>query len=189
MLILTACDTTETTQNKLTNLPENTAQDSFKTATSTLDDVGLREEEIPDILHQAVEHPYAGTAKMPCAQARAELAKLDALLGPDIDVPKNKEEMSNGEVLLNHGSDFLHDTVVDFVRGQTSILPFRGIVRQITGASSHEKAVRDARQAGQLRRAYLKGLMQASTNGKCLIPPPTPPAAPPIQEASVSLTQ
>jgi hypothetical protein len=41
-----------------------------------------------------------------------------------------------------------------------SIVPFRGWVRQLTGAERHARAVQTAVAAGRVRRAYLKGLGQ-----------------------------
>ncbi|HSF11433.1 MAG TPA: hypothetical protein VLA50_00535, partial [Erythrobacter sp.] len=39
-----------------------------------------------------------------------------------------------------------------------SILPFRGILREVTGAASNDRELRAAYTAGMVRRSFLKGL-------------------------------
>jgi hypothetical protein len=64
-----------------------------------------------------------------------------------------------------------NNAAVGAVRGASrSIIPFRGLVRQMTGADAHAKEVDTAIQAGKVRRAYLKGV---GMNKNC-----APPAAP-----------
>jgi hypothetical protein len=64
-----------------------------------------------------------------------------------------------------------NNAAVGAVRGATrSVIPFRGLVRQMTGAEQHDKVVNAAIQAGKVRRAYLKGV---GMNKNC-----APPAAP-----------
>lgn len=206
MVSLTNCSGRESThkaiEDNLTQVPEKTVVDSFRAATSPLDDFGLREEEIPQVLKVAMKNPYAGTPKMPCASVRAEMTELNNLLGPDMDATTSSDgnasdgfsisdaltidEEKIGETIVSHGTDLAHDAVVGFVRSQTSFLPFRGIIRTITGANKHEKEVARAQQAGQLRRAYLKGVMQATGRSKCLVPMPSP-ATPAIQQASATV--
>lgn len=50
------------------------------------------------------------------------------------------------------------DQAVGMVRSKVDIIPFRGVVRRVSGADRHAKAVERAYQAGRLRRAFLKGL-------------------------------
>ena len=42
--------------------------------------------------------------------------------------------------------------------GPRSILPFRGILREVTGAAENDRALRAAYTAGMVRRGFLKGL-------------------------------
>ena len=39
-----------------------------------------------------------------------------------------------------------------------SFIPFRGIIREISGANKHEDELQDAIVAGMMRRAFLKGM-------------------------------
>ena len=52
----------------------------------------------------------------------------------------------------------------------SDVIPFRGIVRQVTGAARHDEYVQAAILAGTARRAYLKGLGEA----RGCKPPATP---------------
>ncbi|OYW13703.1 MAG: hypothetical protein B7X02_01555 [Rhodospirillales bacterium 12-54-5] len=170
----------------LTNLSENTVSDSYHTATSPLDDFGLREEEIPQVLKVSMDAPYASKPKINCPAIKAEITALDAVLGPDVDAPKTSKENAgfavDTETILDRGGDLAHETIVGFVKAQTSFLPFRGVIRTITGAKHHEKEVSRATQSGKLRRAYLKGMLHAS--GKCEAPAIKP--GPHIQEAGLT---
>jgi hypothetical protein len=48
-----------------------------------------------------------------------------------------------------------------------SLIPFRGIVREVSGAAAKERRMRAAVNAGLARRGYLRGL--AATKG-CRLP-------------------
>jgi hypothetical protein len=56
--------------------------------------------------------------------------------------------------------------VTDAVRGATA-LPFRGVIRRVTGAETRDKLRARAVLAGMTRRGFLKGWMQA---GQCPAP-------------------
>jgi hypothetical protein len=186
-------------QDHVVKFSETTATKSFKTATSPLDDLGLRQDEIPAPLLAALKNPYAGSPKMKCEQAKQEIAALDAVLGPDMEAENTDKPLSplmvnadgvsldtdainiNPGKIWDAGEDFAQDAVVGFVRAQTSFLPFRSVIRQVTGANAHTKKIARAQEAGKIRRAYLKGMMYVSGRGKCLAPSII--LAPAIQEA------
>jgi hypothetical protein len=42
-----------------------------------------------------------------------------------------------------------------------SLIPFRGVIREISGANAHDRALREAVIAGVARRSFLKGIGQA----------------------------
>ena len=189
-------------QDHVVKFSETTASKSFKTATSPLDDFGLRQDEIPAPLLTALKNPYAGSPKMNCVQAREEIAALNEVLGPDMEAENTDKPLSplmvnadgvsldtdainiDPEKIWNAGEDFAQDAVVGFVKAQTSFLPFRSVIRQVTGANAHTKKIARAQEAGKLRRAYLKGMMQASGRSKCLAPSIL--TVPTIQEASAT---
>ena len=137
-------------------------------ATAPLDDLNLRREDIPQILADAVTKPYDLTGLDHCEQIADEVNKLNALLGEDFDEPPPPPDQST---MTQKGGKMANSAAVDAVRGAArSIIPFRGLVRQVSGADAHQKEVDKAIQAGKVRRAYLKGV---GMNKNC-----APPAAP-----------
>ncbi len=146
---------------------EGTVNAAFSAALTPLEDMGLRKRNIPSILQGLADNPYALPQPMQCDIVKKELDAIDTLLGPDIDAPKAAALSANAQY-AETGGEIIHDAVVGFVRSQTSIIPLRSIVRRITGANKHEKAVNNAIQAGKLRRAYLRGAAEAKFGGSCL---------------------
>jgi len=133
-----------------------------------LEDLNLKREAIPPILTEAIERPYDLTGLDHCEAIAAEVGKLDALLGKDFDEPPPPKDDRS---LTQKGETMGNNAAVGAVRGAArSIIPFRGLVRQVTGADAHAKQVDTAIQAGKVRRAYLKGV---GMNKNC-----APPAAP-----------
>jgi ABC-type phosphate/phosphonate transport system substrate-binding protein len=115
-----------------------------------LRDLSIVREEEKAALSSAVVAPYADPRD--CASGVEELAELDAALGPDID-----------KVAAAASNNIVQEFALDAVRGAVS-LPYRGIVRRVTGAHRRDQALSRARFAGALRRAYLKGF---SNGARC----------------------
>ncbi|MDV6329553.1 hypothetical protein [Asticcacaulis sp. 201] len=133
-----------------------------------LEDLNLRKRDIPEILSRAVVKPYDLTGLDGCDAIAAEVIKLDSLLGADFDEPPPPADT---RTLTEKGGSMAGDAARGSVRNATrSIIPFRGLVRQVTGAQRHQKEMDTAIQAGKVRRAYLKGV---GMNKNC-----APPAAP-----------
>ena len=108
-------------------------------------DVGLSKIKVPRYLTE-LQNPYA-TRPSDCAEMRSEIATLNDILGEDLDVPEDEAERREQIALHTAG-----DTV------SSVLIPFRGVVRAISGASSNERKAREAYQRGLVRRGYLKGL-------------------------------
>ncbi len=133
-----------------------------------LEDLNLKREAIPQILADSIQKPYDLTGLDHCEAIAAEVGKLDALLGKDFDEPPAPKATTS---MTQKGETMGNNAAVGAVRGAArSIIPFRGLVRQVTGADAHQKQVDTAIQAGKVRRAYLKGV---GMNKNC-----APPAAP-----------
>ncbi len=136
--------------------------------TAPLEDLNLKRIRIPQILLDATQRPYDLNGLDTCDTIAAEVRKLDAVLGADLDEPPPPPDSST---MTQKGGRMANNAAVGAVRGATrSIIPFRGLVRQMTGADRHAKEVDGAIQAGRVRRAYLKGV---GMNKNC-----APPAAP-----------
>lgn len=138
-------------------------QEGLETAlASPLRDVNLVRETIPMVLQDAARAPYARPDPTTCARITALLLPLNGALGPDLD-----ELVIDEESLGEKGGEVALDAIADFASGA---IPFRGWVRKLSGAERHQKRIQAAIDAGQARRAYLKGLGEQL---KC-----SPPASP-----------
>ncbi len=115
-------------------------------ALTPLSDLNLRKGEIPPLLLAAQDDPYTLAGMARCPQIAAAVGELDAILGDDIDVAQaKKQSMSAGRVAQSVAGSFI---------------PFRGVIREISGANSQERKVQAAIYAGTARRAFLKGIGQ-----------------------------
>ena len=114
-------------------------------AMTPLADLNLSKDEIPDALQDAALAPYANEKLVDCAAIELEVARLQAVLGPDVETDPGRGGLKVGKVA---------QSVVG------SFIPFRGIIREVSGAAGNEREFRAAIYAGAVRRGYLKGLGQ-----------------------------
>ncbi|MFC3068362.1 hypothetical protein [Phenylobacterium soli] len=121
-------------------------------------DLSLIRDAAPPVLTRAVAEPYDREQVKTCAQVTHELAELDTALGPDL---KPGDKPGSG---LSIGG-----LAADLVGGAIG-LPFRGVVRHVTGAEQRDRALRAAVLAGMVRRGFLKGRLAEMT----CEPPPAP---------------
>lgn len=132
-----------------------------------LEDLNLKQKAIPAVLRRAVEAPYAMDGLQRCEAIAAEIGRLDAALGPDLDEAPPPDRRTKAQKLGGKAKD----AAVGEVRHRAQdLIPFRGWVRKLTGAERHDKAIAAAIRAGSIRRGYLKG---AGMDRNC-----APPAAP-----------
>ncbi|MCB2046657.1 MAG: hypothetical protein KDE32_00365 [Novosphingobium sp.] len=121
--------------------------DVVDVAKTPVTDLNIDKKEIPAILLQAQARPYSLTGLGRCSALVSEVSALDDVLGPDLDLPEEERaRISAGRVAK---------TVVG------SFIPFRGLIREVSGANDHDRKVRAAIQAGLARRGFLKGAGQA----------------------------
>jgi hypothetical protein len=133
--------------------------------TAPLRDLNVEKTKIPDVLLTALTDPYSRPpTKWKCPQLNALIAPLDEALGPDIDgTPAGADES-----LMDRGSKTALGLGADLASG---LIPFRGVVRRVSGAEAHDRLVQSAIIAGNVRRAYLKGLGESRG-----CPPPATPS-------------
>lgn len=139
-----------------------TAEGAWSAVESPFVDTNLKQQEIPPKLLQVAQNPYALPALLTCEGIRTELRELDILLGADegdVVTKSSVNDTSRRGEYLNEGTNIASDQAVGLVRSHVGILPFRSMVRKISGADRHAKLMAKAYQAGKLRRAYLKGLI------------------------------
>lgn len=116
-------------------------------ALTPLTDLNLNQDEIPPLLIAAREQPYAHTGVATCPDILRQVADLQAILGDDYDTLAPADD---GISVTN---------IAQRVVG--SFIPFRGIIRELSGANERQRDFREAISAGMMRRAYLKGRGEA----------------------------
>ncbi|MEO5597442.1 MAG: hypothetical protein ABIQ66_02360 [Novosphingobium sp.] len=115
-------------------------------ATTPANDLNLRKTAIPQVLLDAQDEPYTLSRMTRCPQIAAAVTELDGVLGDDIDIAEAK------------GNKLQAGRVAQSVVG--SFIPFRGIIREVSGANSQDRKLQAAILAGTARRAFLKGVGQ-----------------------------
>ncbi|MEQ8412513.1 MAG: hypothetical protein RIB52_13275 [Erythrobacter sp.] len=113
-------------------------------ARTPLEDLNIEGDEIPPVLVEAAEDPYAQDMLADCNAIVAEIARIDRVLGPDYDY------LGRPEGGLKPGK------VAKGLVG--SLIPFRGIVREVTGAAGEARELAYLITAAMTRRGFLKGL-------------------------------
>lgn len=111
-------------------------------------DVSWMRENPPDILVRAALGPYERINQFDCASILSEINALDLVLGPDLDQVLEEDKASDTD-----GNAILSGAI-----GSLIGLPYRGIVRRLSGAGKREEMLRKAILAGMVRRGFLKGV-------------------------------
>lgn len=115
-------------------------------------DTGWTRENPSEALMRAAETPYALASTFECSEILNEIAALDVVLGPDLDAADEHE----------HESDIDASGLLSGAIGGIIGLPYRSIVRRLSGAAGRERVLRDAIFAGMVRRAFLKGVARTA---------------------------
>lgn len=127
-------------------------------ASTPLNDFNLMQNEIPAVLLAAQKQPYQLPVEQSCVALTEQIYALDMALGPDLDTPPSETDPS----LIERGSEMADDAAIDALQSTAeSIVPFRSWVRRLSGAAAYSRQVAAAIAAGMVRRAFLKGLVQA----------------------------
>lgn len=130
------------------NTPRTTGQVAGDIATTPLQDTNIKKRAIPVALEIAAEAPYSNDGTRNCRMINAALTELDAVLGPDFD---SGTPAGNGtrEGRLAAG----------VARGVVNgLIPFRGVIREVSGAADAQRRYEAAIDAGIARRGYLRGV-------------------------------
>lgn len=134
-----------------TGVPEVEGNDRVERAAMTpLRDLNLDRDEIPPKLLAVQVDPYSLNGIRTCQQIGAEVEQLDAILGPDVDsLPTGSKDVGSGAI----------ETAGSVLGG--FLLPFRGVLRQLSGANAARDRYLTAIYAGTTRRSFMKGMGQA----------------------------
>lgn len=127
------------------------------TALTPVEDVNLKKRQIPVVLEIATEDPYTPDGTKNCRQLVNGLNELDAVLGPDYDAAALPERNKTGKMASG---------VAKSIVG--AFIPFRGVIREVSGAAGAERRYLEAVEAGIARRGYLRGVAAAK---RCKLPP------------------
>lgn len=170
-LLATACASKDKPDD--INRVESVREGVVDVASSPFRDIGLVRPEVPQTL-QGLGYPYSNRGlHAGCDAVLYEIGKLDAILGDENFQPGTERGISS------KGIDAIEGAVLNSARNAAGdIIPYRGWVRQISGAAKAEKEAQRAIVQGQTRRAYLRGYGAALG---CLNAVPAPPPAPAVQ--------
>ena len=123
------------------------AQSAEKIVTQPARDVGIEKAKISELLLETGKDPYTTAGTDRCAQITLAIAALTRVIGPDFSTTPNEKKPNiaalGGAAVVN------------------ALIPFRGIVREVSGASAQERRENAAIDAGIARRGFLRGLQQA----------------------------
>ena len=123
-------------------------------AMTPLEDLNLKRDAIPPIL-ASMGNPYEVPHDITCEQIASEVEQLNAVLGPDWDAVKEADDSTVSEQAADVTSDGILKAVASEAGG---LIPYRGWVRQLSGAKRHEAKVKQAISKGSARRTYLKAV-------------------------------
>ena len=130
--------------------PKPSARDrALDVASQPARDLGMSRSDIPPILVAATEDPYSVRGVGTCRQLAGQITELNGVLGPDFVVGREANEDRTQKIVEAGGR-----TIVN------SIIPFRSLVREVTGAAPAKRALDAAVDAGLARRGFLRGLQR-----------------------------
>lgn len=115
--------------------------------TTPVSDLNLKKGEIPPLLSAAEQRPYSLRGLESCRRLTTAIRELDTVLGIDVDLPQGG------------GPHTTTGRMAQSVVG--SFIPFRGVIREVSGASGRERDLQAAILAGVARRSFLKGTGEA----------------------------
>jgi hypothetical protein len=124
-----------------------TRRKSVEIGTQPARDVGVMRRQIPPILVKARQDPYSLKGLKTCKQLAGEVTDLNAVLGADYVVGEETKENRAGKLAEAGGKSVVN-----------SIIPFRSLVREVTGAAPADRRLRAALEAGYARRGFLRGV-------------------------------
>jgi len=122
--------------------------------TQPVRDVGLFGRAVPEPLQRARHDPYSLAASWSCTDIDSEIARLDDALGPDPMFEAERKESRVGKVAEAGGRAVVN-----------SLIPFRTVVREVSGAAPAERRLQTAIDIGHERRGFLRGVYQMRSCG------------------------
>ena len=138
---------TSTTGEKIRSVGDSAG----KIASQPMTDVGAKATEIPPALSDAQRYPYSLTGTRSCSQIASGVRTLNKALGADyVSNASVKKENRPGKLAEAGGQSVVN-----------GLIPFRGIIRELSGAAPAQRRMNSAVDAGIARRGFLRGLYVA----------------------------
>jgi hypothetical protein len=122
---------------------DSTIKDTANSVTEPFDG-----KEVPAKLMAIQEAPYSLAGLGKCTAIIEEIGELNDVLGPDVNEQVDKDRAKKREETAGR--------VAGSVAG--SIIPFRGLIGEVTGANAERRRYALAVYAGTVRRGFLKGV-------------------------------
>ena len=126
---------------------QTTTEKAGDIATQPARGVGAVKTKVPPVLQEAADDPYSLDGLSKCGDIRAAITDLSGALGPDYEGSVDRKKSRKIKVTGN--------TVAGL------IVPFRGVVREVSGAASAQRELNAATDAGFARRGFLRGTYEA----------------------------
>lgn len=112
-------------------------------------DVGLLNPVVPDALARAASNPYGLASTPSCEALSSEIKELSIALGPDVDDALVLKENRVEQIVLAGGKSIV-----------ASFIPFRTVVREVSGAAPAQRRFQETTERGFARRGFLKGVYE-----------------------------
>lgn len=122
---------------------ESTIKDTANQVTEPFDG-----KEAPPKLLAIQDDPYSLAGMGKCSAIIREITELNDVLGPDVNETVDKDRAKKREETAGR--------VAGSLAG--SIIPFRGLIGEVTGANAERRRYAAAVYAGTVRRGFLKGV-------------------------------
>lgn len=113
-----------------------------------LRDLNIDKQDVPPLLIDIAADPYATAGLQACEDIERGIADIDAMLGTDIDDPDERSDLQKG---VNSAGRIAGSIV-------GGLIPFRGVVREVSGARAEASRLRVMINAAMVRRGFLKGI-------------------------------
>lgn len=170
-----------------TALAQSAGSDLGDALTQPLRDLNILRREAPEVLQRAGEAPYAEaptleSGALDCASVNSEIGLLNVALGQDVT------GVTPPASLITQARVEANNAIVDAV-GDVFELPYRSVIRRLTGAHRRDREMRQAVEAGVVRRAFLKGLSARECAQPQLMAAFQPPPAPPLSDLELARMQ
>lgn len=122
---------------------DSTIKDTANSVTEPFDG-----KEAPAKLVAIQDNPYSLAGLGKCSAIIKEVGELNEVLGPDVNEQVDKDRAKKREETAGR--------VAGTVAG--GIIPFRGLIGEVTGANAERRRYALAVYAGTVRRGFLKGV-------------------------------